>query len=99
MAGKEKPVGPWAVAIEAIRAAAAEVHLYPDNDATDLRLELANRHRLAPEQIILADGSLGVLDIIARTLLAPGLNCITSERSFISYVILTQSSCSRLITA
>ncbi len=98
MASNENPFGPSPLAIEAIRAAAAEVDLYPDNDATDLRLELANRHRLAPEQIILADGSLGVLDIIARTLLAPGLNCITSERSFISYVILTQSSGARLIT-
>ncbi len=98
MASNENPFGPSPLALEAIRAAAADVNLYPDNDATDLRLELANRHALAPEQIILADGSLGVLDIIARTLLAPGLNCITSERSFISYVIVTQSSGARLIT-
>ncbi len=98
MASNENPFGPSPLAIEAIRAAAAEVNLYPDNDATDLRLELANRHALSPEQIILADGSLGVLDIVAHTLLSPGLNCITSERSFISYVILTQSSGARLIT-
>jgi histidinol-phosphate aminotransferase len=98
MASNENPFGPSPLALEAIRAAAAEVNLYPDNDATDLRLELARRHALAPEQIFLADGSLGVLDIIARTLLAPGLNCITSERSFISYIIVTQSTGARLIT-
>ena len=98
MASNENPFGPSPLALEAIRAAAAEVNLYPDNDATDLRLELATRHALSPEQVILADGSLGVLDIIARTLLGPGLDCITSERSFISYVIVTQSSGARLIT-
>ena len=91
MASNENPFGPSPLAIAALRAAAAEVNLYPDNDATDLRLALAQRHRLAPEQIFLADGSLGVLDILARTLLAAGLNCITSELSFISYPIVTQA--------
>jgi len=33
MASNENPFGPSPMALEAIRAAAAEVHLYPDNDA------------------------------------------------------------------
>lgn len=97
MASNENPFGPSPLAIAALREAAAEVHLYPDNDATDLRLALAQRHRLAPEQIFLADGSLGVLDILARTLLGPGLNCITSALSFISYPIVTQAVGARLV--
>lgn len=98
MASNENPFGPSPKAIEAIRAAACEVNLYPDNDASELRLELAARHQLAPEQIFLADGSLGLLDIMARTLLGPGLNCITSERSFISYPIVTRAAGGELIT-
>ncbi|HWX54799.1 MAG TPA: histidinol-phosphate transaminase [Verrucomicrobiae bacterium] len=98
LASNENPFGPSPRAIEAIRAAAASVNLYPDNDATELRLELATRHHLAPEQVFLAAGSLGILDILARTLLAPGLNCITSDRSFISYTIVTQATGARLIT-
>src|SRR6185437_16437064 len=65
---------------------------------SELRQELANRHQLAPESIFLADGSLGLLDILARTLLAPGLNCVTSERSFISYPIVTRAAGAQLIT-
>jgi len=61
-------------------------------------VELATRHQIAPEQIFLADGSLGLLDILSRTLLGPGLNCITSERSFISYPIVTQAAGGTLIT-
>lgn len=98
LASNENPFGPSPRAVEAIRAAATDVNLYPDNDASELRVELAARHRIAPEQVFLADGSLGLLDILARTLLGPGLNCITSERSFISYPIVTQAAGAELIT-
>src|SRR5215467_8372424 len=98
LASNENPLGPSPLAVEAIRAAANQVNLYPDNDSVDLRQELARRHRLRPEQILLADGSLGLLDVLARTLAGPGLNCITSERSFISYPIVTRAAGAELIT-
>jgi histidinol-phosphate aminotransferase len=98
MASNENPFGPSPLAMEAVRRAALEVNLYPDNDATDLRWALAKRHDLSAEQVFIADGSLGVLDIVARTLLGPGLNCITSERSFISYPIITRAAGGQCIT-
>jgi len=91
LASNENPFGPSPLALEAIRAAAAEVNLYPDNDASELRQALAARHQLDEQQIFIADGSLGILDVIARTLLVPGTNCISSERSFISYPIVTRT--------
>ena len=91
LASNENPFGPSPLALEAIRAAAAEVNLYPDNDASELRQALAARHQLEEQQIFIADGSLGILDVIARTLLVPGTNCISSERSFISYPIVTRT--------
>ena len=91
LASNENPFGPSPLALEAIREAAAEVNLYPDNDASELREALAVRHQLAAEQIFIADGSLGILDVVARTLLVPGTNCISSERSFISYPMITRS--------
>ena len=97
LASNENPFGPSPLALEAIRAAAAEVNLYPDNDASELRAALAARHRLAAEQVFIADGSLGILDVLARTLLVPGTNCITGERSFISYPLVTRTTGARLI--
>src|SRR5258708_33450708 len=99
MASNENPFGPSPLAIEAVSAAAREISLYPDNDATELRHALSARHDLAPEQIFIADGSLGILDVMARTLLGPGLDCITSERSFISYPIVTRAAAANLVTA
>ncbi len=57
---------------------------------------LAERHQLAIDQIFIADGSLGILDVLARTLLVPGTNCISSERSFISYPLVTRTIGARL---
>jgi histidinol-phosphate aminotransferase len=99
LASNENPFGPSPLALEAIREAAAEVNLYPDNDASELREALAARHQLAPEQIFIADGSLGILDVMARTLLVPGTNCISSERSFISYPVITRSIGARFVEA
>jgi histidinol-phosphate aminotransferase len=97
LASNENPFGPSPLALQAICEAAAEVNLYPDNDANELREALAARHQLAPEQIFIADGSLGILDVVARTLLVPGTNCISSERSFISYPMITRSIGARFV--
>ena len=79
MASNENPYGPSPLAIAAIRQAASRINFYPDNDVNELRLVLADHHRVQPEQILVTDGSTALIDIIARTLLAPGLNAITAH--------------------
>jgi len=71
---------------------------YPDNDTNELRQALARRHRVSREQILVGAGSTEILGVICRTLLKPGLNAITSERSFIMYPIVTAAVGARIIT-
>jgi histidinol-phosphate aminotransferase len=97
MASNENPFGPSPKAVTAMQAVLAESNFYPDNDATELRQRLAEQHNVQPEQIVPTAGSTALLGIIARTLLSPGLNAITSERSFIVYPIATQAAGGRLI--
>jgi histidinol-phosphate aminotransferase len=97
MASNENPFGPSPRAVEAIRAAANEVNFYPDNDANELRRALAEQHELEPEQVLITDGSTALLDIIARTLLAPGLNAVTGARSFVVYRTVTRAAGATLI--
>src|SRR6202161_2256712 len=97
MASNENPFGPSPKARKAMQAALAESNFYPDNDAIELRQKLAERHNVLPEQVVPAAGSTALLGIIARTLLSPGLNAITSERSFIVYPIATQAAGGQLI--
>ncbi|HLI63937.1 MAG TPA: histidinol-phosphate transaminase [Terriglobales bacterium] len=97
LASNENPFGPSPLAIEAIKAASAEVHFYPDNGVVELTARLAALHQLEPSQIVVTAGSTTLLDIIARTLLGPGLNAVTSKLSFIVYPIVTQAAGARLI--
>lgn len=98
MASNENPLGPSPFALEAMLAAASQANFYPDIDATALRLALAARHNLASEQVFVADGSTPLLHILAWTFLAPGLNCISSERSFIIYPLAVGATGGKYIT-
>lgn len=96
MASNENPFGPSPRAVEAIRRATEEANLYPDNEVTELRQRLAKLHGVGTENILVTAGSTSFLTIIGRTLLAPGLNAVTSERSFIVYPIVTKAPGGRL---
>ena len=98
MASNENPFGPSPRAMAAMAQAVTHVNLYPDNETSQLRLRLAELHGLGSEQVMVTNGSTAFLNIIARTLLRPGLNAITSERSFIVYPLVTGAAGARLVT-
>jgi histidinol-phosphate aminotransferase len=93
----ESVYGPSPKALAAIRAALETSNLYPDNDSPTLRQKLAQKHGIAPQQIVVGNGSTALLGVIARTLLQSGRNAVTSACSFISYPAVTQTACARLI--
>ena len=97
MASNENPFGPSPLAAEAIKAAIAEAHSYPDNSTRELRERLAELHGVEAEEVMVTSGSTSFLDILARTLLGPGLNAITSEQSFIVYPLVTRATGAQLI--
>src|SRR5579864_840263 len=93
----ENPLGPSPRAIEAMRCALAETHVYPDNDCTALTAKLSELHATSTEQILVTAGSTGMLSLLCHTLLAPGLNAVTSEKSFIVYGMGVRSAGAELI--
>jgi len=93
----ENPFGPSARATEAMRGALAAVNSYPDDDCGPLRLKLAAHHGLAPEQVLVTAGSTALLGLLCQTLLAPGLNAVTSELSFIVYSMAVQAAGGHLV--
>ena len=95
----ENPLGPSHRATEAMRMALAASSAYPDDDCTQLRNKLGELHGLASEQVLVTPGSSGMLALLCETLLAPGLNAVTSERSFIVYGMATHAAGAQLIEA
>src|SRR5207248_7333076 len=97
LASNENPFGPSPLAIEAIKATTADTHFYPDTNSTELIARLAEIHDIEQNQILATAGSTTLLEILARTLLGPGLNAVTSKLSFIVYPIVTNATGARLL--
>jgi histidinol-phosphate aminotransferase len=93
----ENPFGPSPLAVKAVQAVLTDCSKYPDDDASTLRRKLAEHHGISIQQVLVAGGLTEFLGMLARTFLGPGLNAITSERSFIVYRIATRAADAQLI--
>ncbi len=93
----ENPFGPSPLALQAIDTALSGIHRYPEIQATELHDAIAQFHGVNPDQVLVTAGATELLCILAKALLAPGLNAITSARSFIVYKLATQVTEGRLI--
>lgn len=93
----ENPFGPSPLAVRALQGALADVYRYPEIQATDLHQAIATFHNVKPSQVLVTAGATELLGMIARALLGPGLNAVTSARSFIVYKLATQVTEGRLI--
>ena len=93
----ENPFGPSPRAIDAMRATLATAHAYPDDGCAELCQRLAAYHALPPDQVLVTAGSSALLSLLCQTLLGPGLNAITSERSFIVYSMAVHAAGAEMI--
>jgi histidinol-phosphate aminotransferase len=73
------------------------VHRYPEIQATELHEAIAQFHGVKTDQVLVTAGATELLCILAKALLGPGLNAITSARSFIVYKLATRVTEGKLI--
>ncbi len=93
----ENPYGPSPRAIQAMQSMLGSSGFYPEDDCTELRGKLASHHDLPIEQVLVTAGSTALLALLCQTLLAPGQNAVTSERSFIVYSMAVHATGAQLI--
>jgi histidinol-phosphate aminotransferase len=87
LASNEGPFPPFPAAVAAIERGARELNRYPDGGAYRLRLALAEKHGVEPEQVALAAGADGVLMYLSLALLDPADEIVCGWPSFPSYVL------------
>jgi histidinol-phosphate aminotransferase len=87
LSSNESPLGPSPAAIEAVRAAAERLELYPDGASTTLREAVASRYGLDPARIICGNGSDELLALLAHVFLHPGDEGLYSQYGFLTYPI------------
>ena len=88
LASNENPLGPSPKALQAMRAALERAHLYPDGSGFYLRKAIAAKLHLAPENLILGNGSNEVIEFLGHAFLNPGDDVVTCQYAFIVYKLL-----------
>ena len=91
MASNENPLGASPKALAAIRGALDELHYYPDGSGFELKRVLSRKLGVAPENIVLGNGSNDVLELVARAFLRPGDAAVYSQHAFMVYPLVVQA--------
>ncbi len=92
LASNENPLPPSDRVQQAVVAALAHLNRYPDGSGFYLRQALAKRHGVAPEQVILGNGSNELIELVVRTFLRPGDEAIVPHPSFVVYPMIVQAA-------
>jgi histidinol-phosphate aminotransferase len=92
LASNENPLSPSDRVQKAIAAALPNLNRYPDGSGFYLRHALAKRHNVAPEQIVLGNGSNELIELIVRGFLRPGEEAIIPHPSFVVYPMIVQAA-------
>ena len=93
LSANESPLGPSPKAMEALRAAAHGLELYPDGSTKKLREAIGEVHGLDPDRIVAGgEGSGPLLTMLANAYLQPGDEAIISRHAFLVYEIVTRAN-------
>ncbi len=90
LASNENPLGPSPLAIEAMRQATLESHIYPDGGGYKLRNAIAAKFDLELSNVILGCGSNEVIEFIGHAFLKPGDTIIAAQHAFVVYKLVAQ---------
>src|SRR5437868_15473518 len=76
LASNENPLGPSPAALTAMQHAITHLHLYPDGNAFYLKQKLAGKLDVGTANLIIGNGSNGIIECIGHALMSPGLDVV-----------------------
>ncbi len=88
LASNENSLGPSPRAINAMCAAAAGAHIYPDGASFTLRSKLADMFGVAFEQTVVGSGSSEIIELLCHACLNEKAELIAAKHSFSMYPIM-----------
>jgi histidinol-phosphate aminotransferase len=92
LASNENPLAPSDRVQKAVVNALKDLNRYPDGSGFYLRQALAKRHGVAPEQVVLGNGSNELIELLVRTFLRPGDEAVVPHPSFVVYPMIVQAA-------
>ncbi|KPJ53034.1 hypothetical protein AMJ39_06085 [candidate division TA06 bacterium DG_24] len=97
LASNENPLGPSPRALAALRQACGRVNLYPDDGAYYLTAALAKSFGVDEDQIILGNGSVELIEFVAKAFLGETDTAVMSDQAFIMYRIVSMIANARRV--
>lgn len=82
LSANENPYGPSPAAFDAMRAAFDLAWRYPDEAADALVSDVAKRHGVPEDHVLLGNGSSEILKLAAAASTGPGRPCVTAHPTF-----------------
>ncbi len=92
LASNEVPYGPLPGVVEAVTAAVAQSHRYPDMGVVALREKLADHYGVAVDRIATGCGSVALCEHVMRATCLPGDEVVYPWRSFEAYPIIAATT-------
>jgi histidinol-phosphate aminotransferase len=99
LAQNENAVAPGVAALEAIRAATANINRYPEADAATLRYAIAKAENLSAERIICGAGSMELLALLGQAYLGPDDEIVISEYGYLFFRTVAELVGARFVLA
>lgn len=90
LASNENTLGPSPLALEAIKKELPNIWLYPADSVYYLKKELAELHDVPVETIVVGNGAVEVIYLLAQATLNPGDEIIMGQPAFMIYEIMAQ---------
>jgi len=97
LASNESALGPSPLALGAMHAHAENMHRYPDGGAFYLKRALAKKLGVGPEQLLPANGSNEVLELLGHVFLGPGTGIVMADRAFVVYRLIAAACCAEVV--
>jgi len=91
LASNENPLGVSPKAGQAMRTLLDGLARYPDGNGFELKQALSRRYGVGMDGIVLGNGSNDVLELAARSFLAPRLSAVYSQHAFAVYPLAVQA--------
>ena len=97
LASNENPLGPSPKAVEAVREAAARMHVYPDGAAYALKSKLSDKFGVDATQVLVGNGSDELIHLLGLVLLEEGDEMMMGDPSFSRYDAAAHLAPARLV--
>lgn len=85
MASNENPLGPSSLAVEAMKAAIEQIHLYPDAECYELRSAVAQSLSISPDHLIFGNGGEEIITLMGKAFINEGDPCVIPRDVYDAY--------------